>query len=514
MKKLLRFLLSPTALMLALLGLQVALTGMALSAFGLKYAVIHQVLTIASLVVGAMIFAADTVTNPTYKLLWLWIFIALPLTGELMYFIWGRPALLKKKEEKFLQTELHVNESLQYDPIPLRQLDALDTGLACQARYLIHEHNPLYAGTTAQYFGSGHALYPVFLQQLESAKESIWMEYFLIGEDGECWCTVLDILKRKAAAGLDVRLVYDSVGSLFTLAPYTAAALQKLGIQCREFNPIRFTLHISDYSFLNHRDHRKLCIIDGQTGFTGGFNISDEYFGKAQPFGLWKDSAILLQGTAVRSFVCTFLKMWNALTGDTTPCETYLHAQPLPTPDDVLVQPFDDTPLDTRAVSQNAYSNILRHAHRYVWITTPYLIPDHEMIASLCLTAKSGVDVRIITPGIPDKKTVFLATRSYYKQLMASGVRIYEYTPGFIHSKMYLCDDKVAIVGSANMDYRSLFLHFENSCALYGGSVIGDIRQDLEYTLQICHEITPVDVKYPLHIRLAQMILRFFGPLL
>ncbi len=514
MKKLQRFLLSPTAFMLVLLALQLALARALLSRIDLEYAVVYQVLTGISLVLGAVLFAADSATGPTYKLLWLWIFIALPLTGELMYFVWGRPGLFKKKEARFLQADRLADQALDYDQTPLRQLEQLDAGLACQARYLLHEHNPLYSGTQARYFGRGCELYPVLLEELERASVSIWMEYFLIGDDGECWHTILEILKRKAAAGVDVRLIFDSVGSLFTLEPHTARTLQKLGIRCLEFNPVRFTPHISDYGFLNHRDHRKLCIIDGQTGFTGGVNLSDEYFDKAQPFGRWKDASIQLKGPGVYSFVCTFLKMWNALTGDETPCGEYRRALPLPTPDDLLVQPFDDMPLDTEQVSQNAYSNMLRHAHSYVWITTPYLIPDHQLIESLCLTAKSGVEVRIITPGIPDKKTVFLVTRSYYKQLMASGVRIYEYSPGFIHSKLYLCDDKVAIVGSANMDYRSLFLHFENCCALYGGCIIGDIRADLEKTVAECREVTLADVNYPFFTRLAQLVLRFFGPLL
>ncbi len=498
--------------MLVLLAVQFGLLSALLTAFDLEYTAVYHALTVLSLIVGALLFAGDTVTAPTYKLLWLWLFIALPLSGVALYLLWGRP--IRRRPNRFLLAEQQIVDALPYDDRRLRTLEALDPGLARLASYLQHRHAPLYGGTEIVYFGSGAALYPTLLAALESARHSIWMEYFLIGEDGESWHTVLEILRRKAAAGVDVRIIYDSVGSLFTLAPRSAAALHSIGIRCYEFNPVRFSLRISDYGFLNHRDHRKLCIIDGQTGFTGGVNLSDEYFDKARPFGQWKDASLMLRGEGVYAFVCTFLKMWNALSGDSAPCENYRRCTAVPTPDDALVQPFDDTPLNGEAVSRGAYSSMLHRAHRYVWITTPYLVPDHEMTASLCLAAKSGVDVRIVTPGIPDKKAVFLVTRSHYKQLLENGIRIYEYTPGFIHSKICLCDDKAAIVGSANMDYRSLSLHFENSCALYGGAVIGDIRRDFEDTLRVCHEVTPQDVQFPWHIRLAQLVLRFFGPLL
>lgn len=513
MKKIFRFLLSPTALMLVLMLAQFAILGSLIISLGLDYIAVFFAMIVVSLILGIILFDKAP-SSPSYKLMWLWIFTLLPLVGELLYFIWGRPGLFKKKESRFLAAEQRAAAAQTYDEAPVRQLEALDRGLACQARYLVREHNLLYDGTTARYFGNGEDLYPVLLEELEKAQHSIWLEYFIYNADHKSWQTILEILKRKAADGVDVRILYDSVGCLFSLPPYYALTLQRYGIRCYEFNPVRFSLHISDYGFLNHRDHRKLCIIDGMTGFTGGINMADEYFGMAQPYGQWKDSSLMLRGPAVYSFTCTFLKMWGMLSGDTVDYTLYRPQLRLPTPDDLLVQPFDDTPLDTETVSQNAYSNVLRHAHRYVWITTPYLIPDYQMIESLCLTAKSGVEVRIITPGIPDKKSVFLVTRSYYRQLLENGIHIYEYAPGFIHSKMYLCDDKIAIVGSANMDYRSLYLHFENCCSFYGGRIIGDIHRDFEKTLEVCREITEQDLHFSLWVRIKQVVLRFFAPLL
>lgn len=513
MKKILRFLLSPTALVLVLLLLQFGILGAVIINFGLVYTSTYLAVMLISLAVGIILFDKAR-SSPTYKLMWLWIFVLLPLGGELLYFVWGRPGLFKKKESRFQAVEERSAAAQIYPDAPMRQLEQLDHGLACQAKYLSYEHNPLYGGTQARYFGKGEELYPVLLEELEKARHTIFLEYFIYNQDSESWRTILEILKRKAAEGVDVRMIYDSVGCLFTLPPYYAQQLHRWGIRCYEFNPAHFTLHISDYGFLNHRDHRKLCIIDGTTGFTGGINMADEYFGKAQPYGQWKDSSLMLKGPAVYSFTCTFLKMWSMVSGTKEDFSAYRVECGGLVPDDLLVQPFDDTPLDSETVSQNAYSNVLNHAHRYVWITTPYLIPDYQLIEALCLAVKSGVEVRIITPGIPDKRTVYTVTRSYYRQLLQSGIRIYEYVPGFIHSKMYLSDDKTAIVGSANMDYRSLFLHFENCCSFYGGRIIGDIRRDFERTLAVCREVTLGDLEFSLPVRIQQVILRFFAPLL
>ena len=504
--------LSPTALLLALCLLQLALAAVILLYFGMSYTAAFLALVYLSLALCIVIFDRAA-TSPTYKLLWLWIFILLPLGGELLYFVWGRPGLLRRTAARFEKQEQAAAAALEYDDAALRQLAQTDPGLACQATYLTGQHAPLYRGTRVQYFGYGEQLFPVLLQKLRSAERSIWMEYFIYNEDSASWQEILAILRQKAAAGVDVRMIYDAVGSLFSLPAHYAETLRRSGIRCHEFNPLRFSLHLSDYGFLNHRDHRKLCIIDGRIGFTGGVNMADEYFGRSRPYGYWKDATLLLEGAAVTSFSFTFLKMWNVLSGEQggfAACRAAaLPGEALP-----LVQPFDDTPLDTEPVSQNAYSDLLHRAQRYLWITTPYLIPDHSMIEALCLAAKCGVDVRIITPGVPDKKSVWLVTRSYYRQLLENGVHIYEYAPGFIHSKLYLCDDKAAIVGTANMDCRSLYLHFENCCAVYGSQAVAPIKRDFEAAFAVCRVITLPDTRFPLSVRLRQLLLRFFAPLL
>ncbi len=511
MKKVIRFLLSPSAPVFGLLVVQFSLLAWIFIRFGLDYTAAFLALMYLSMLLGIILFDKAP-SSPTYKLMWLWLFMLLPLLGELLYFIWGRPGLFKKKEKHFAQVESAAGAAMRYSEQTLQQLQSLDRGLACQAKYLQSQNNPLYSGCTAEYFGSGEKLLPVLMSRLEKAESTIWMEYFIYNIESSSWQQIEHLLRKKAADGVDVRIIYDAVGCLMSLPADYPQQLRKAGITCYRFNPLHFSLHIRDYGFINHRDHRKLCIIDGKVAFTGGVNMADEYFGLAQPYGVWKDASLMIIGPAVQSFCATFLKMWQIVSRQPVSfsmviCQSTPNAQS-------FCQPFDDTPLDTETVSQNAYMNVLHHAHRYVWITTPYLIPDHELIEALCLVAKSGVDVRIITPGIPDKKQVFLVTRSYYRQLLEGGVRIYEYQPGFVHSKLYLCDDKIAIVGSANMDYRSLYLHFENCCALYGGEIIRDIRQDFLDTFALCNEIMPGQQQFGNKARLLQIMLRFFAPLL
>jgi len=327
------------------------------------------------------------------------------------------------------------------------------------------------------------------------------------------WYETLAILRQKAAEGLDVRVVYDAFGSMFTLPPGYDATLRAMGIKCQPFNPIAFSLHISDYKMLNNRDHRKIAVVDGETGFTGGLNFADEYINRKKRFGVWKDTGVMLKGPGVYSLTVTFLKMWDYVSGTQTRYEEYRPRGEYEA--DGFVQPYCDSPLDGEPVSENAYRNVLRRAQKYVYIVTPYLILDNEMTTALRLAAQSGVDVRILVPGIPDKWYVYYVTQSYYARLLEAGVHIYEYTPGFVHAKMYVSDDKEAIVGSANMDYRSLYLHFENCCAFYGGHVVRDVRDDICATLGESREVTMADVNSTPFLKwLAQVFLRFFSPMM
>jgi cardiolipin synthase len=329
------------------------------------------------------------------------------------------------------------------------------------------------------------------------------------------WQTILDILEKKAAEGVDVRLIYDGFGCLTTLPNKYYETLRKKGIKCVVFNPFRPLLNVIQ----NNRDHRKLCIIDGHTGFTGGINLADEYINQKKRFGHWKDTAIMLKGEAVWNMTIMFLHMWHVITNkkEEGPYENYYPYtyHPEPFAGDGFVQPFCDTPLDNETVGENVYLNIINRAKRYVYICTPYLIIDNEMVTALMLAAKSGIDVRIMTPGIPDKKMVFLLTQSYYEQLLEAGVKIYEYMPGFLHSKTFVCDDEIGVVGTINLDYRSLYLHFEDGVWMYRNSVIADIKKDFVDTMEYCN---PISLEFcrsrKLPVRIMQNVLRLVAPML
>jgi cardiolipin synthase len=329
------------------------------------------------------------------------------------------------------------------------------------------------------------------------------------------WQTILNILEKKAAEGVDVRLIYDGFGCLTTLPHKYYEELQKKGIKCQVFNPFRPILNIIQ----NNRDHRKLCIIDGWVGFTGGINLADEYINQKARFGHWKDTAVMLKGEAVWNMTVMFLHMWAVIgrSEESIDYEAYFphryHEGEFES--DGFVQPFCDTPLDEEVVGEDVYLNIINKAKKYVYICTPYLIIDNEMMTALCLAAKSGVDVRIMTPGIPDKKLVFILTQSYYRQLLEAGVKIYEYQPGFLHAKSFVSDDEIGVVGTINLDYRSLYLHFEDGVWIYRNRVIQDIKDDFIQTMEYCRQIEPeFCLNRNIGLRIMQNIFRAFAPLM
>ena len=304
--------------------------------------------------------------------------------------------------------------------------------------------------------------------------------------------------------------MYDDVGSVGKVNLLFAKRLHDAGIQCMVFNPAMPFLNV----FMNHRDHRKITVIDGKVGYTGGFNLSDEYFDRKRPYGKWKDTGIRLEGDAVQSLTAAFLEIWSASTRKKESMERYFPEEYW-ADGGCFVQPYEDDPLSRERAAESVYLNLIYGAKESLYILTPYLIITDEMTNALILAAKRGVDVRIITPGIPDKKTIYAVTRSYYAGLIRQGVRIFEYTPGFCHAKQILCDGKTASIGTSNLDYRSLYLHFENNVLLYGGRAVEQIRQDFEATFAQCAEVTG---DYPerrtLGQRTGQYILRLFAPLL
>ena len=383
-----------------------------------------------------------------------------------------------------------------------------------QAAYLERfAHCPVYQNTAAEYFGLGDDLFPRMLEELRRAERYIFLEYFII-EEGVFWDAILAVLEEKAAAGVDVRVIYDDVGCLFKLPMHYNRTLEAKGIRCCVFNRFIPVLSIR----LNNRDHRKLCIIDGHTGFTGGVNLADEYINVKSRFGHWKDSAILLQGDAVWSMTVMFLTLWEYIRGADEDYEQY---RPAVRPGGwgqgagSCVQPYTDNPLDNEPVGETVYLNLISKAERYVYLTTPYLIVSDSVNTALCNAAKSGVDVRILTPHIPDKKLVFEITRSHYAALLEAGVRIFEYTPGFLHAKNVAVDDRYGMVGSVNLDYRSMFLHFEDGVWLCRDPAVLDIKRDFLATQAKSMEITLKQCQdQPWPRRLLRAVLRVFAPLL
>ncbi|MCI5492996.1 MAG: cardiolipin synthase [Lachnospiraceae bacterium] len=451
--------------------------------------------------------------NPSYKLAWTFIILMSPVLGLLIYFVFGRSELTKRTKVKLARVHEEIVPLLVQNPDYQKELEEIDPIVASQSAYLSDwAQFPVYKKTATEYYPCGEEMFPKMLEAMEGAKEYIFLEYFIL-EYGIMFDRVIEVLERKVKEGVDVRLIYDDVGCVTTLPANFYVDLQKKGIKCAAFNPFRPVLSI----IMNNRDHRKILVVDGNIAFTGGINIADEYINKKERFGYWKDTGIRLEGEAVWSFTCMFLEMWNYITHST---EDYLRYRPkelseLPFRTDGFVQPYGDTPLDKENTSENVYMNIINKARRYVYIFTPYLIMDQELLISLCNAAKCGVDVRIITPGIPDKKMIYLLTQADYQRLIENGVKIYQYTPGFLHAKCFVSDDAIATVGSINLDYRSLYLHFECGVFLYQSDAVMQVKKDMEETMAQSEQVTLEFCRHrALPIRLMQSVLRLLAPLL
>lgn len=457
----------------------------------------------------AVLYILSDRTNPSYKLAWVIPILAFPVFGGILYIMFGGNKLSKRQKAKFQVVEQITRANLQQDPAILHALQQQDLLAATQAQYLIHcADSPVFQNTETTYYCSGEQCFPAMLQELRRAEHYIFIEYFII-ENGEMWAAILEILRQKAAAGVDVRVVYDDFGCITRLPMHYAKRMQRLGIRCHSFNPYIPILSTR----LNNRDHRKFMIIDGRVAFTGGINLADEYTNRIARFGYWKDAGIRLRGDAVYAMTVQFLSIWQTF----EPEQDLLQYRPVPfvTAGQGFVQPYVDTPLDFEAVGETVYRDLIARAKRYVYIMTPYLVIDNNMMTTLTGAAKSGVDVRIITPFIPDKRYVHELTRAYYENLIEAGVRIYEFTPGFIHSKVFCVDDEYATVGSINMDYRSLYLHFENGVLLYRADAIASIRADFEQTFPVCQEVTLQQCRQvPLINRIYRAVLRMLAPLM
>ena len=448
--------------------------------------------------------------EPGYKIAWLLLVLPFPIFGGAFYLLVGGGYVPKRTQKRMKGMLDKSFETLKED---FKSDDLLPLGgdAAGQASYLERRAAcPAYTNTETEYFPLGDAAFPRMLEELEKAKKYIFLEYFII-QPGIFWDSILSILERKAAQGVEIRVLYDDFGCMFTLPRDYNETLAKKGIQCRVFNRLMPVMSLR----LNNRDHRKLLIVDGVVGFTGGINLADEYINVRDRFGHWKDSAIMLQGDAVWSMTVMFLTMWDNIANWDEDFNLFRPPAAPVRPWTGYVQPYTDTPLDREAVGQAVYLNMKKKKKNYIYITTPYLIIDVATSTALCNAAKSGVDVRIITPHIPDKRYVFEVTRAHYPPLLEAGVQIYEYTPGFIHAKNFVVDDRFAVVGTVNLDYRSLFLHFEDGVWLCEAPCIRDIRKDFEATLQVSQPCSLRQFKHlNILLQLYRSILRVFAPLM
>ncbi len=473
---------------------------------------INIALTVISILVVVLI--VNQKKNPAFKLTWTLLILTFPVFGGLMYLAAAFQGSGFRFRRRMREAEAAVRGYAEQDPAALARLNDRSSDMASTARFLAGAGYPVSENTSAVYFPSGEEKFEWLKNELKRAEKFIFLEYFII-QEGIMWDSILKILIAKAKQGVEVRLIYDGMGSMSTLPPHYDRILTDLGIKVMVFNPFVPVATVIQ----NNRDHRKIVVVDGRTAFTGGINLADEYINAYERFGYWKDAGVMLTGDAVRSFTLIFLRTWYLKWPADPDIRRYLDADGADASRTGAgrigwVQPYAGSPLDGESVGELAYFNLINKAKRYLYLMTPYLIPDHELLTALCFAARSGVDVRILTPHIPDKTYVFDVTRSFYGELLENGVRIYEYTPGFVHAKNLVCDDRTAVVGSINFDYRSLYLHFECAALLYDNPAVLDVKRDFLKAIEVSQEITP-DVYREIRKKRGffMSLLRLFAPL-
>lgn len=442
-----------------------------------------------------------------YKILWLLVILTVPVAGALLYLLFGNRRTARPLRKRLRR----VQEAGQPAPLPCGGTPFEgEKRMEQTVRWLEHKTGyPLMRAEDVRYYPLGDAMYPDMLTDLRAAKKTIYLEYFII-EPGEMWQSIVDILAQKVREGLDVRVMYDDLGSISTFNFSNALALEKLGIRCATFNPL-----LALKGTANYRDHRKMLIVDDAVAYSGGVNLADRYINREHPYGHWKDTGFRLAGAPVRSFTHMFLTFWNAF--------SLQKEEPMPMPpaaaaaepaaQDGWVLSYYDSPLNSEATSNRLYIDLLSQATDYAWFFTPYLMLGDDLLDAMLAAAQRGVDVRIIMPGIPDKKLIFRMSRSFYQVLLTGGVKIYEYTPGFVHAKSLVCDDRAATVGTVNLDYRSLFLHFENNSLFYRGSIVARVKEDFLATQSQCRAVEACDMKRYSRRWIIDGVLRIFAPL-
>lgn len=443
--------------------------------------------------------------NPAYKISWIMLVLSIPIAGFIFYLLFGNLKLSKNKKTRLLRLQKELKEELDkiYHDVLVPNDDIKKI-----TKYISNITGmKVWNNTETTFLPSGEDFHKSLLEELSKAEKFIFMEYFIIRE-GEMWDSIKEILIEKANQGVDVRLIYDDFACVDKVGYRFKRDLVKQGIKVINFNPYRPRLTM----VINYRDHRKITVIDGNVGYIGGVNLADEYINRVKRFGYWKDASLVMKGEAVWNLTLLFMQMWQYSSKDKFDYNLYRPTKLYPT--NGIVQPFGDGPLDDQQTIEMCYINIISNATKYVYITTPYLVLDNELATSLKTAAQCGIDVRIMMPHIPDKKLVFMISRSYYEDLIEAGVKIYEFLPGFLHSKYIVADDKISIIGTANLDYRSFYLHFEVGALLYDTNSVYDIKTDFDKMLEVSHQVKIDECKVNWFKRAFISFLRVFSPMI
>ncbi|NLJ16871.1 MAG: cardiolipin synthase [Clostridiales bacterium] len=507
MYKIFRILTSRLVVTSVLIALQLLILALLMSFLKSYYYAFNILFILISIIVVVVIVNRNG--NPNFKIAWIVPILMFPVFGGFFYLFFGRTHLSRKNQSKL---EKSLDSAKDHFSVSVESYEKLkeDNPVICrQARYLaLQAKSDIYCNTSTKFLSPGTVFFNELVRCLESAKKYIFLEYFIIAE-GRMWRSILDILERKVKQGVEVRVIYDDIGAINTLPNGYDEYLRKKGIKVAVFNPYRPSIDV----FMNYRDHRKIAIIDGKIGFTGGINIGDEYINEKIRYGYWQDVSIKIRGDAVNKLIIMFLQLWNFTVQEDPMYEKYLTDYKAKS--DGYVIPFSDEPVTQKLNCQNAYLNIINNAQKYIYICTPYLILDDEMTSALIRAAHSGVRVNIITPYYPDKKIVQIMTRANYEDLIKGGIEIYEFTPGFMHAKAIVSDDEVAVVGTSNFDYRSFYLHFENNIWMYKSQAVMQAKLAHEAALRKSHEFTLEMIEQQPKLRkILASLIKVFAPLM
>lgn len=461
-------------------------------------------------VVGSLLilFVISYRQEGAYKILWILFLTALPAPAAVMYLLYGNRRSARLLERRMRAAHDRLALPGADGSSALAAVRAQDGRVADTLRYVTKlSGSSAMVNESADYYALGEDGWTVMLDELRAAEHYIYLEYFIV-EDGLMWGEMLKVMAEKAGRGVDVRLMYDDLGSISTFDRGDTRRLDEAGIKWLAFNPLRFVS-----GTLNNRNHRKMLVIDGRVAFSGGINLADEYINKVVRFGHWKDIAFRVTGPSVGSYVHMFAEFWNAFSKDQVPASAFVLVPREPMTKDGVILSYHDSPFNRDPISETLYIEMLGNVRHHAWFYTPYLMLGDTLLDAFVRAAERGVDVRIMVPGIPDKRLVYRLSKSYFRPLLAAGVRIYTYTPGFLHAKATLFDDEVCTIGSVNLDYRGLYLHFENNSVFWRASILKALKADFEATLERCAEVTEADLNRHLLPAIFDGVLRIFAPL-